>query len=992
MPDEETVINMSAPVEQYSDDGKIFIKGPEEECDCSYFEVKEGTLIIGKEAFAGNSVVEEIVLPESITEIQDYAFQDCISLKKIELPENLQVLGTGVFLGCKSIESIKIPEGIIEINNLFHGCRKLRYIHLPESLRIIGYGSFEGTSNLKEISLPVGLEEIGKGAFRYSQIEHIILPATLKKLGEEAFQSCLSLKELTISEGIEKIEGICDDCFSLEKVSLPGSLRVIGFKSFYKCNNLKSINIPEGVREISNYAFGECEALKEIYLPSSIEKIDVEAFNTCPLLEKIWVLLKAIDKIKELLPNNLKPLIKIKQSDMSQTKSNKIDSKSYVIITCGNNIDPEVDKIQLNNGIYKEIKEKIIEIKTTTFSHFDILSIDERLSVIGVKKKEPDKHINVPKIRFCSHYNPGKYVVTYISSINDELIAVWIEEDCIKFALNLAIEKIWDIKEIINCCTEKEFIEPVISEKSQVNVKKEEIKEPTFIKLKPGKNILTIEEYPDLKYGFKQIDRDGPDCCSIIKIDLSNFDGSAMTSMENMFSEINAEIIFGNLNTSNVNNLSRMFYGAEIPYIKMSFDVNKVISVKDIFWGTRVDELDLSQWEFSKNIKISPFRVKKLKLDGCELKNQTQADIFDNPFGDNYLQVKISMKDCDVNTIKWIAEELIQFIDWESGDTIENHLILDNNIRIKYHSLEKRITVHEVGDTNRLCEYSSDGKTLLKVDKEANFVFVKNGVKVIKEKAFEGCKELETVVLPPSVKTIEDFAFSNCKSLRHINIPDSVIFIGHEIFSGCESLKSIFIGSGLKYMGFSFVDSSLQNITMPLIENLGFSEQSAPNILNLYLNQFENNFYENELGDYNIVNNCGFEDVHYPQLNIYRVNFQEYPHTKDGCLIDVEEIDDDLKLYDKRGRQLGDLITVQIIGSNTLAVPENVQALGKECIGDRTRCNYLYIPDSVIYINPSVFINDENCGLDFVIIKKDYLDEFLKIIPEAFGNVSLRLI
>lgn len=288
MPDEETPTNASMPMEKYSEDGKILIKGPGEDSDCSYFVVRDGTLIISKDAFSGNGVVEEIILPESIIEIQDYAFQDCVNLKKIELPTNLQVLGSGVFLGCKLLESIKIPEGITEIKNLFHGCRKLRYIHLPESLRVIGYGSFEGTSNLKEITLPDNLEEIGKRAFRYSQIREISLPATLKKLGEEAFQSCLSLQELTIPEGIDKIEGICDDCFELKKVTLPNSIRVIGFKSFYKCGNLREINLPEGLEEIGYNAFFDCINLTTLRFPDSLKEFH-SAFNYCPFLNEIII-------------------------------------------------------------------------------------------------------------------------------------------------------------------------------------------------------------------------------------------------------------------------------------------------------------------------------------------------------------------------------------------------------------------------------------------------------------------------------------------------------------------------------------------------------------------------------------------------------------------------------------------------------------------------------------------------------------------------------
>ncbi len=69
---------------------------------------------------------------------------------------------------------------------------------------------------------------------------------------------------------------------------------------------------------------------------------------------------------------------------------------------------------------------------------------------------------------------------------------------------------------------------------------------PTFIELQPGENILTVETYPDLKYGFYPEQRRSDSisindsCQSIIEVDLSHFDASEVQSTSSMFDDLSA--------------------------------------------------------------------------------------------------------------------------------------------------------------------------------------------------------------------------------------------------------------------------------------------------------------------------------------------------------------------------------------------------------------------------------------------------------------------
>lgn len=77
-----------------------------------------------------------------------------------------------------------------------------------------------------------------------------------------------------------------------------------------------------------------------------------------------------------------------------------------------------------------------------------------------------------------------------------------------------------------------------------------------------------------------------------------------------------------------------------------------------------------------------------------------------------------------------------------------------------------------------------DGKGIIRFDKP---------VTNIGDKAFYGCRNLQSIFLPDSVVNIGDMTFSYCLKLMTITIPNNVTEIGNWAFEGCKSLTSITI-------------------------------------------------------------------------------------------------------------------------------------------------------------------------------------------------------
>lgn len=91
-------------------------------------------------------------------------------------------------------------------------------------------------------------------------------------------------------------------------------------------------------------------------------------------------------------------------------------------------------------------------------------------------------------------------------------------------------------------------------------------------------------------------------------------------------------------------------------------------------------------------------------------------------------------------------------------------------------------------------------------------VYINNGVKVILNRAFSYCSELEKINIPETVEAIGDNAFTGCIKLREIEIPSSVRVIGTEAFAK-SGIKKIELSESLEVLGVqAFYVSELESV------------------------------------------------------------------------------------------------------------------------------------------------------------------------------------
>ena len=211
--------------------------------------------------------IEEVEIPDTVTEIGSYAFHNFRKVKKINIPNSVTSIGECAFYWCDSIISITIPDSVISIGNrAFESCHRLTSITIPNSVTSIGNHAFYECKDLTSITIPESVTSIGDWAFYHcSSLTSITIPNSVTSIGNGAFYVCSSLTNITIPNSVTSIGNMAfGGCSSLTNITIPKSVISIGEVAFSICSSLTSITIPESVTSIGNMAFEYCSSLTNI--------------------------------------------------------------------------------------------------------------------------------------------------------------------------------------------------------------------------------------------------------------------------------------------------------------------------------------------------------------------------------------------------------------------------------------------------------------------------------------------------------------------------------------------------------------------------------------------------------------------------------------------------------------------------------------------------------------------------------------------------------
>ncbi len=311
------------------------------------YTVPDGVLGIGAAAFYGATNLNEVVIPDDVGYIDEWAFQFCTGLKSLIIHSGKLALKcfadcinlTNLTLGVYDDDSADVSsEGKVNINDLaFENCYNVANLTIGENMLDVDKGS-----RVADLSLENGLKKItvDKDNEYYSSDEYGVLynkdkteliqypigsemkeftvPETVKFIRADAFSECSNLEKIIVADDNENYSndeyGALYNKDKTELIQYPvgnknteytilETVDILDSSSFRKCVNLENINVNKNNKNYSSDKYGvlynknkTClmqypagSKRSEYLIPESVENIVSYAFNYCANLSKIMV-------------------------------------------------------------------------------------------------------------------------------------------------------------------------------------------------------------------------------------------------------------------------------------------------------------------------------------------------------------------------------------------------------------------------------------------------------------------------------------------------------------------------------------------------------------------------------------------------------------------------------------------------------------------------------------------------------------------------------
>lgn len=271
-------------------------------------------------AFFGCSGLTEITIPDSVTSING-SFVGCTGLTSVVLPKSLESITGEAFACCSNLSSIAVAEGnttyhsvdncVIETatNALIMGCKDSV---VPDYITSIAGRAFYNCFELKNVKIPDGVTSIGECAFiGCSELASMEIPNSVTYIGDSAFHGCTGIirsenglsyvddwvvgyEGNVTSVDLSGAKGMAGAVFQgrsdLESVILPDSLTYLSSFAFQDCTGLTGITLPGNLKSMDVFAFQGCTGLTSITIPDSMENIESFAFQNCTGLNSVTIL------------------------------------------------------------------------------------------------------------------------------------------------------------------------------------------------------------------------------------------------------------------------------------------------------------------------------------------------------------------------------------------------------------------------------------------------------------------------------------------------------------------------------------------------------------------------------------------------------------------------------------------------------------------------------------------------------------------------------
>ena len=257
--------------------------------DGAIYDSSMTSLVKGPFSYQGAYVV-----PDTVYNLQDSAFEGCEGLTEITLGSYINSLGYATFRNCSSLKKVTCFSESINIHNYcFKDCVNLEEFNYNGNIWAIYDQAFYNCGKLKAVPLSEDTQIYGNNIFYGCDSLNFTIENNCRYLPYNGNDYYFLLNVVNISEPViinENCVSILGNAFyncNYESISIPDSVEVIGYHSFAYSYNLKSITLSSNLKKIGAYAFAYCNSLEELVLPEGLLLINYNVFEGVNLKELV---------------------------------------------------------------------------------------------------------------------------------------------------------------------------------------------------------------------------------------------------------------------------------------------------------------------------------------------------------------------------------------------------------------------------------------------------------------------------------------------------------------------------------------------------------------------------------------------------------------------------------------------------------------------------------------------------------------------------------
>ncbi|MBR5515324.1 MAG: leucine-rich repeat protein, partial [Clostridia bacterium] len=753
------------------------------------FSKSNGTLVISGEG--------RMVAPSAY----DYWYTYASFVKYVEIGEGAQNIAGGILSECKMIESIIIPNSVTEIdedafyineyftlkcnygsyaasyaeNNgitaeyldiiIMGECGKNVYYRLDDkgTLTISGKGRmkdyyyskytqyitipwYSRRSLIKEVIVEDGVTHIGDSVFRNCyNLKAISISSTVKSIGEYTFTECTLLKEVNLSDlsawcslesvGSNPLSGDVDILLNGKKITelvIPGDIEVIRKYAFAGCSSITSVIIGDNVKSVGDYAFSGCNGLTSVTMGDSVTSIGSNAFSGCNGLTSVTM----GDSVTSIGSNAFYECENLSSVTFS---SSVLSVGKYAFAWC-----PNLHDVFLNDSL--------TVIEDSAFYYSGIISIDIPATVTEIGQTAFCECFSLTEI----NVDPNNQVYSsvdgvLINKLTSTLVTYPGGKTQTEYTIPDNIKELGYASFILNKYLETVNLSESVTKINGYAFYKSSLKSINFCEN------LKIIDYDAFSYCENLINVNLPD--SLIELGYGALAGSAIESISipGSVEYISGDAFFICRNLKNV----EIGYGVKIIG---SCAFAGCSSLESIDIPDSVTELYSAAFEDCSSLK---------NVDVSDNIVRFGSYVFEGtPFLDNML---------DSETVSiYIENYFIGIYEWKHSYS-------------EFGKLSR--------NTKCIADYAFSGESSIRD------LYIPPSVRGIGYGAFYNCKFLNSVNIPDGIETLYGALFYNCSALKTLSIPDSVTAIHSNVFTNCTSLTRVTIPASVT----SIADNAFNN-------------------------------------------------------------------------------------------------------------------------------------------------------------------------------------